>query len=174
MNRKVAFYSKGAQIMHWLSALLIIILWPLGMVMTRMEEGSGQKQLYKVHIAIGLLVLLIALLRIVWRVVNQSPNAPTGLSSVQVRTYKIAHIFQYIILLSLTLSGLGMILVAGFGLFVGDFPFEALEGIPPQSIHRISSRIFIVLLVMHLGGVIRHQLTNGNVMTRMGIRLSDQ
>ncbi|MCP4426321.1 MAG: hypothetical protein GY803_17660 [Chloroflexi bacterium] len=165
-------YSKVAQLLHWLSALLIIILWPLGIIMTKMDEGSWQLNMIRLHVAIGLAVLLLTIIRIGWRLTSKSPKTPPGLTPVQVRTLKIAYTLQYLFLFLLTMSGVGMMLAIGSALLGGDFSREMISGLPPQSLHRISSRVFIVLFVMHLGGVIRHQLTKGDVMARMGIPLS--
>jgi len=174
MEQKVITYSRGAQLLHWINALLILVMWPLGMIMTRSSDIATKTTLYQAHVAIGLLVLLLTLIRTVWRLTVARPAMPPKLTSVQRRTVMAVHILQYVALLALTFSGVGMLLASGIGLsitavspqLVFDQP---MVGVPATTIHHATARTFAVLLVMHIGGVMRYQFTKGDTLGRMGV-----
>ncbi len=64
MNETVAAYGRVTQISHWLSALLILAMIPIGLIMTRIEAGSGQDSLYRTHVAPGLVILALTGIRL--------------------------------------------------------------------------------------------------------------
>ena len=53
---------------HWLMALMIICLLAVGIWMTDLENGPTKFQVYGVHKAIGILVLVLAVARGLWGV----------------------------------------------------------------------------------------------------------
>lgn len=174
MNQNVVNYNRGAQFLHWGNALLIFIMWPLGMIMTRSSNIETKTVLYQLHVAIGLLVLILTLIRTVWRLTVARPAIPPKLTSVQRRTVMAVHALQYVALLALTFSGVGMLLASGFGLsltavspqLIAD---QLIVGVPATTIHHATARLFAVLLVMHIGGVMRYQFTKGDTLGRMGV-----
>jgi cytochrome b561 len=44
--------------------------------------------------------------------------------------------------------------------------------IPTIQGHFLLTRLYLVLVVLHVAGVLRHQLTRSNVLRRMGLNLS--
>lgn len=169
MNQKVVNYSRGAQLLHWSNALLILIMWPLGMIMTRSSDVATKTTLYQVHVAIGLLVLVLTLIRTVWRLTVARPAIPPKLTSVQRRTVMAVHMLQYVALLALTFSGVGMLLASGLGLSITAVSPQLIVDAPATTVHHATARIFAVLLVMHIGGVMRYQFTKGDTLGRMGV-----
>jgi len=162
-------YGRLAQLFHWLSALLIIVLWPLGYFMVRMQETATQTALYRVHVAIGLLVAVLTIVRVIWHFVDQTPEPPPGLTSINSKLFQWTHNFLYIFLLVLAASGVAMLLSSGLGLLPGNVSPQAIDDSLPQLAHSQLSKIFLLLLVAHLAGVVRYQRTKGNTLARMGI-----
>ena len=169
MNKNVINYSRGAQLLHWSNALLIFIMWPLGMMMTRSSDVATKTTLYQVHVAIGLLVLVLTLIRTVWRLTVARPAIPPKLTSVQRRTVMAVHMLQYVALLALTFSGVGMLLASGLGLSITAVSPQLIADGSATTAHHATARIFAVLLVMHIGGVMRYQFTKGDTLGRMGV-----
>ena len=56
-------YTSGAKSLHWLIALLIFVLFPLGWVMGDFS-GAQKAQAYNLHKSLGLIVLTLMALRI--------------------------------------------------------------------------------------------------------------
>lgn len=170
MERIASSYGRIIQGFHWLNALLILILLPMGLVMTRMADGLNKTNLYRVHIAIGLLVLLITVFRVIWRFKDRVPDVPSGLSRLHKFGLKTVHILLYVLLFVLTISGIGMLVLSGLGLSPANVVPEAIsQNITPVFTHRIVSRLYILLFIGHLGGVLMYQFRESNVMSRMGV-----
>tara|TARA_R100000656_G_scaffold81737_1_gene59794 strand:- start:1532 stop:2086 length:555 start_codon:yes stop_codon:yes gene_type:complete len=67
-------YGLMSIAIHWISAILILFLFGLGIYMV--DLGYYDDWYHKgpeLHISLGLVVLLLMLLRVVWRVVNPTP-----------------------------------------------------------------------------------------------------
>jgi len=63
-------------IFHWVSAPLIIFLFGLGVYMRGLDYYSiWYHRAPEIHIAIGLFVFLLMLVRLIWRSTNKSPDA---------------------------------------------------------------------------------------------------
>lgn len=59
-------YGRVAQLFHWLSMLLIVGLAIGGTIMTRLDGGAQQSQMYQLHVTVGLVVLLLTVARVIW------------------------------------------------------------------------------------------------------------
>ncbi len=163
-------YGWLAQTFHWLSALLILFMIPIGITMTRLADGSIKTTLYQAHVGLGLTVLALTLLRIVWRFIEPTPQVPPGLSPLRRFVRKSINIGQYVLLLALFSSGIASLLASGLSLSPASVLPAAIDpNLIPVIGHVWLSRIFIALLVAHLAGVIEYQLFTGNGLARMGL-----
>ena len=169
MKGTTTTYGRLAQALHWISALLIIALWPMGFAMVRMADDATKTKLYQAHVAIGLLILALTVVRIVWHFMDTVPASPDGLTSLNEKAFRWTHNFSYATILLLALSGIGMLLFSEVGLFPGSITPEAIMDVPPRTAHSLLSKIFLLLFLAHVGGVARYQLTKGNTLARMGL-----
>ncbi|NJN94100.1 MAG: hypothetical protein HC875_08400 [Anaerolineales bacterium] len=170
MKDAISSYSKTVQGFHWLSTLLILILLPMGLVMTRIADGATKTTLYRIHIVMGLLILVITVFRVIWRFKDRAPDALAGLSALHQLGLKAVHLLLYILLFVLIVSGIGMIALSGLGWSLANVTPEAiLKDIPPVFTHGITSRLYILLVIIHLVGVLIYQFKKSNVMARMGV-----
>ncbi|MDY7540711.1 cytochrome b [Undibacterium sp. RTI2.1] len=73
-------YHKPAIWLHWVSALLIIGLLCVGWYMMSIEDEPGSGWYFDQHKSFGILVLILILIRIVWRIRHKpeplSDNVP--------------------------------------------------------------------------------------------------
>ena len=166
------YYGFAAVSIHWISALLIFLLIPLGSIMTDMPNGDLKTLLYRIHILIGLTVLVLTLIRIVWAFLDTRPHA-VEMSKENFYLYKGVQILMYVILTLLTLSGLVLLLTSGLiDVLIGtttSLPTD-LRRLPPALIHNILSKILIALLVLHIAGVVYHQFTKSDILSRMSYK----
>ena len=163
-------YGRIAQILHWFSALLILAMIPMGLAMTRMTEGSTQTSLYRAHVGVGLIVLLLTAARIIWRFIDPSPEMPAQITGIRKLAFKGIHILQYVMLVLMLGSGVAILVSSGLGLSPANILPEAISAdLAPVGGHALLSKVFIVLLLAHLGGMIEYQLFHGNTLGRMGV-----
>ena len=162
-------YGRVTQIIHWLSALLIIGLLIFGTIMTGLQDGATKTQMYQTHVFIGLTVLVLTLVRLAWRFVEPWPDGPPGLSTNRARAFKWNHILLYVFIVPLLLSGVSMLLLSNLGLSPGGVTPQAIMDVPPRIFHGIGSKLVLVLFLMHVVGVVQYQITKGDTLGRMGL-----
>ena len=170
MQESKVGYSGIAQATHWLSALLILTMIPLGLVMTGIESDSGQKSLYQVHVGLGLVVLVLTVTRLVTLVFKRWPAPPTGMSSLHEKAFHAVHVLIYVVLVGSLATGMGMLIFSGITPFPSAVVPAAIEDIPPRFIHHFLGIALIPLLLIHIAGVLLHQLRRGETLSRMGVR----
>jgi cytochrome b561 len=68
-------YSASAQAFHWLSALAVLVAWTLGLLGDELRKGPPREIAEFAHAIAGELVVLMLVLRLVWRFVEPPPPA---------------------------------------------------------------------------------------------------
>ena len=123
----------------------------------------------------GFTVLLLTMARLVWKLFDVKPAPTPGLTGVHLRGMELVHALLYVILLVLAGSGIALNVQSGFlDVLRGvtqDFPDFAEFG--ARRAHGTLARIYIALLVAHIGGVVVHQFRHGHAFARMGFGKSD-
>ncbi len=165
-------YGRLAQALHWLSSVLILVLWPLGFLMVRMSDVVSQARLYQIHVGIGLLVVILTVVRVIWHFMDEVPESPAGLTPFNAKLFLWTHNLLYIFLFVLAISGAAMLISSGLGLSPRNVLPELINDSLPRSAHSLLSKVFLLLLIAHIGGVVRYQLTKGNTLARMGVPIS--
>ncbi|PCI31010.1 MAG: hypothetical protein COB60_12985 [Flavobacteriaceae bacterium] len=151
-------FSKGTIITHWLTALLILILFPLGKYMEGLEI-SEKMGLIKAHAILGILVLILTIIRTVSFFKHQRPvNLKTGSKFNDKLAVWIHNIF-YFLLFGIAISGLATMILGGYGEALKTGTIDMIKShseIPPLKPHGIMATIMMILLVMHIVGFIKH------------------
>lgn len=73
--QSVQRYSSAAQLIHWLSALLILVAWTIGTLRDDIPRGDPRRLADFVHVSMGELILALFALRLIWRFVQPGPPA---------------------------------------------------------------------------------------------------
>jgi cytochrome b561 len=60
-------YTPVARTLHWLTAVLVLGLIPVGIIMHNMEASPLQDRLYNLHRSTGTLLLPLAIIRLLYR-----------------------------------------------------------------------------------------------------------
>ncbi len=163
-------FSKGTIIIHWLTALLILALFPLGVYMDGLNPAE-KMGLIKVHVLLGIIVLILTIVRS-WLFFNapRPADLKTG-SKFNDKLAVVIHNAFYFLLFFIALSGIGTMLLGGYGeaLNNGDPTLIKPAGeIPPLKAHNGMAIIMMILLVLHVIGVIKHYvLTKENTLKRI-------
>lgn len=162
-------YGRIAQLFHWLSMLLIVGLAIGGTIMTRIDNAAQQTQMYQMHVTVGLVVLVLTIARVIWVFVDQRPDAPAEMKPAQKRAFSANHLLLYLVIIIMVASGVGMLLLSGVGLTPAGVTPAGIENVPPRAVHDVVSKLFMLLFVMHLVGVIVYQVREGDTFGRMGV-----
>ena len=160
MTTKILRYHPMLVALHWLLALLIIGNLAAGfLVMDGIADTDPAKlPILRLHMAGGLMVLMLMVVRVVTRFVTARP-APAHAGGPLRWLAAGSHLVLYVGVLAMAVTGLGMAQLAGL--------FPILEGkavtlptdwsaIAPQAGHELFARVLLAVLALHVAGFVYH------------------
>jgi len=186
-------YGTVAMTLHWLIAALIIANIYLGLSFDSYPKGDQTLfQVIQIHKSIGLTVLVLSIVRLVWRLMNPVPPLPAGMSPALKVVAHLTHWLLYFLIIAIPLSGWLMVSTSRLGLptsyfglfdwpnvgFIANMPLDQKHALhePLESTHVILAWSAIVLIVIHVAGALYHQFFRGDdVFRRMlpGTQVAD-
>ena len=101
-------YTPVGIAFHWIMAALVLFQLGYGWMMERMAVGGDKLAAYKLHSEIGLILLLLALLRFVWRSIVPGPVNDADFQGWQTTAAHVTHVLFYGLFALLPLSGWAM------------------------------------------------------------------
>ena len=168
-------YGSVAVIVHWLSALLIILLLGLGFRAGQTTDPATKADILQIHAPLGIAVLLLTLFRIVWwSWFDRKPAAVGNSPRWQEVSAKAVHLLFYIIILGMVASGIGMFVLSGAGpILFGGAPgaLPDFNAVLPRVPHGFGARALLVLLILHAGAALYHHfIKRDTTLRRMWFR----
>jgi cytochrome b561 len=97
-------YDPVAVTLHWLIALAIIVMIPLGFFMGDLPI-SIKFDAYIFHKSLGITVLTLSVLRLIWRFMNPPPALPAGMKPIEKLLAHTAHWLLYFLMIAMPLTG---------------------------------------------------------------------
>jgi cytochrome b561 len=165
-------YHPLLVVLHWVLAVAIIgNLAAGGLILSEMPNDHPAKPgLLRLHMATGLTILALMLVRIVSRLVTKKPPVPHKPGPL--KWLAVAnHWAFYFVIFGMLATGLGMAALGNlFPLLRGaNVPLPAsFEQLPPHAGHVFWSSVLIGLIALHLAGVIYHYaVKKENLLSRM-------
>ena len=160
---------------HWLIAVLILTQFVIGSVAEEMKLTPAKLDLFVWHKSIGVTVLVLALLRLGWRLGNPPPAMPAGTPGWERKLAAIAHWVLYVLIFAVPLSGW----------WVSDasrVPFKAFFFLPMPNfiatdravqetaaeVHEALTMTLLLVVIVHIAAALRHHfLLRDDVLRRM-------
>ena len=172
-----ARYSRGAIVLHWLIALLIIGQ-VAGAWLSEDLPKPDRAAIMALHKAFGLTILLLTLVRIGWRLVHRPPPMVETLKAWEAALARVTHWLFYILMLAMPLTGWAFVSgvskgkpVSMFGLFeVPALPvgFDKVTVGTFKDLHSTLGTLIVALFVLHVAGALKHQfLDHDGTLRRM-------
>jgi cytochrome b561 len=159
----VESYSRPARLLHWLTAILLLCSFGLGLSMTRFVGDDLKLRVYGWHEWVGVTIFLVTIARIVWRLLRRPP--PLELPWIERVGAGIVYVVMYVVLFVQPIVGWIMSTAFGFQVvYLGLVPLpqivEADRDLAArfQSIHFALAMVLAALFVAHMGGVLFHHL----------------
>jgi len=168
-------YGSIAKLFHWLMAIIILTMIPLGLYMQPLPISSEKLKLYGWHKQWGVTVFILVLCRLGWRSVNVIPPMPAHLATWQKWAAHSVHFALYAFMIFMPLTGWMMssaadLPVSFFGLFVlPDLvgPNETLR-VFFATTHKWLAYGLILALVAHIGAALQHHfIYKDSILRRM-------
>jgi cytochrome b561 len=178
-------YTAVAILLHWLIALGILALIVIGLLMTQWPNAIGPMEtfkLFQLHKSIGITVLLLVVIRVLWRLTHKPPALPAEMPAVEKGAAHGLHWLLYILMLGLPLTGWAVVSSSPFNLptvLYNLVPWPDLPVLPHLAnkgaishvlgwVHAYGAWTLIGLLIVHMAAVFRHQIIKrDNILVRM-------
>lgn len=148
--------------LHWLLAALILGMLTVGFVLRAMPNADPQKiDILRIHMAVGVSVLALMLIRFVVRVRTVLPvRATTGHRFLD-RLARIIHYSFYVIVVLMVATGYSTAALAGLPAIVFGHSGNALPRrftiYPTFIAHTLLAELLVVFVALHLFAALYHQ-----------------
>jgi cytochrome b561 len=193
-------FSGPAIILHWAIAGLILCNIYLGLKMDgltsaadgslrvevvrlggfylgwTLERGSAallRFQTFQLHKSIGFTILLLSVLRLLWRLVHRPPPYPPHMSALDRAAASTVHWAFYFIMIAMPLTGWVIVSASPTNIptllykavpfphlgFVHDLPMATRRALEDRvgDVHQVLAWTTITLFFLHVGAALKHQ-----------------
>jgi cytochrome b561 len=168
-------YTATARVLHWLTAALVIVMIPIGIVMANFSLGPVGDVLYDIHRSIGAVLIPIVFIRLVYRLTVPPPPLPDDIPAIQRLAATLAHWALHILLI--VQAFVGWIATSAYRAPITVFWLFELPPIwpvdPPYSekvfvVHRWLGIALALLICMHIAAALYHHFVRkDDVLLRM-------
>lgn len=156
-------YTTMAMALHWLTALLIFVAFPLGIYMHEMALSPLKLQLASYHKWLGVTIFMLTVARLVWRATHTPPPLPETIPQWQQRAAHGLHSLLYVLLLAIPLTGWLMSSAKGFSVvYLGLVQLPDLVGKDKAlgdllaEVHEMLNFGLFLLVGMHIAAALKH------------------
>lgn len=172
IKNTVDSYGLISKVLHWVMAVLIIGMLICGFVMENLEI----KSVFYIHKTIGFLILILAIIRLLWKVSNIVPRYPETMPKIMLMGANAMHYTLYILMILMPLSAFMASNYAGKPvsfLFIADMPllfeYKNLELAKKLiEIHSLLAIILIITVAFHVvAAIMHHFVLKDNILKRM-------
>ena len=168
-------YTATARALHWVTAALVIMMIPIGLVMANFSLGPAGDVLYDIHRSFGAVLIPLVLVRLAYRLTNPPPPLPDDIPAVQRLAANLTHWALYALLV---FQGfVGWIATSAYRAPIKVFWLFELPPIWPVDrpfsekmfgVHRLLGIALALLICMHIGAALFHHFVRkDDVLMRM-------
>lgn len=167
--KQIILLSGTTRVLHITIAIAMIGLIAMGIYMSETDT----KALYGLHKSLGFITLVLALVRIAWRIKEGWPTALAMGSKIQLLMAKVVHWILIVATVLFPLSGVMSSIGSGRGLSVFGLQLVA-KNIDPvtgkmtavskilggigHTLHELLPALVILAIVLHILGAIKHHV----------------
>lgn len=167
-------YHRSLVALHWVLALLIIMMLVFGTFLTGATPNSDPEKLNHLrgHMTIGTLILVLMVLRVVVRRCTPVPPEVSSNSAALNRLAKAVHVALYVLVFVMLASGIGMAVLADLPAVVfqgvGTLPVD-FSHLPPRAVHGLAATLLAALVALHIAAALYHHfIKKDGLLSRMG------
>ena len=168
-NMKTSNYDLGYRILHWLMAVLILLMLVAVVGFASVTNNQEHMEMLMGHSSLGILVSIFLLIRLFKRFVKKSPMPEHDLPELQKRLSKLVQYGLYALMIWIPVTGyltarFHELPVMAYGSFnlssisngAGVYSAELFDAL--RLGHEIGTKLIMLLLVMHIGAAFYHKL----------------
>jgi cytochrome b561 len=168
LRNSAAAFGLISRYAHWVIAVLILALIPIGIFMSILPKNSPDRASFvAAHQTMGLLVLIFVVLRMAWLLRSPPAVFSSDLKPWERQLGHAVHLALYGVILAFPLTGLFELMYRGetvqfFGQAIPAFCRPNLEWSSLLAIlhDRILPLVFYGIIFAHLGAVLKHHFVD--------------
>lgn len=172
-------FSTATKTFHWLTALLILTIVPLGVIAGRLPTDTDAQilqvtRLFSLHKTLGVIVFLVAFLRVVYALSQTKPAPLHPDRKAETLLAEVVHWLLYISLILVPLTGWIHHSAAAIGApiwvpFASQLPFVPKD--PSISdlfggLHWLWSKVMVASILLHVAGALKHHFIDKDATLR--------
>lgn len=186
-------YGSVAMTLHWLIALLVIGNVISGVYFAELvPRGTAPWWVVSMHKSTGLTVLVLSVVRLLWRLTHKWPLLPQNMSFALRALARTTHILFYFFIIAIPLAGWAMVSasprnVPTYWYWLFEWPrLPFLATLPTadkkptveffETLHSTFAYLAVALVLLHVAGALYHHfLRRDQVLKRMwfGTRVTE-
>ncbi|HXB60812.1 MAG TPA: cytochrome b/b6 domain-containing protein [Candidatus Acidoferrales bacterium] len=163
MNKNPTQFAILSRILHWLMAAMLLAMLFIGVAMVA-SLGDYHK-LVALHRPLGILILILAIIRLINRRLTTLPPFPPTMSPLERRIASASEKLLYTLMIALPLVGWGMLSAGHYPIVMfGRVHLPAILPANPtlyavlRKTHTILAYLLFVTFLAHLAAVLFHTL----------------
>jgi cytochrome b561 len=170
-----ARYPRALIGLHWLTLLLIVVVYACMEFRGMFPRGSEPRDLMKaIHFSAGLTVLVFVLVRILMRLSASIPPVTPPLPALQKLAAAAGHLALYGFMIGMPLMGWLLLSAEGASISLWGVPLPALVGVDQglahtlEDLHETGATVGYALIGLHaLAALYHHHIRRDDTLRRM-------
>ena len=184
MKNNSAYYTRTAQWLHWVMAIIFITAWVIGFYsgnfLNYEADGAFKGQVITLHKNIATVIIFLVVIRIFWRYTHPAPKLPDTMSPTMKLAAHAGHLALYFMLIAMPITGCLYSWAAGYPapvLYLFEIPRLVQENPDLVAIvkplHIYLSWGVGLLIVGHAAAALKHHFIDKDNVLRSMIRQKD-
>jgi cytochrome b561 len=168
-------WGAVAQSLHWIIVALIITQVILAAIAADLPLGMAKLATLARHKSVGITILLLAIIRLIWRFTNETPALPPTMKPYERVLAHVTHAGLYVLLFAMPISGWMMSSARNFP--VSWFNLVQLPDLVKpntalyeflRDTHEVLAWTLGIFVVLHVAGALKHHfIMRDDVLKRM-------
>jgi cytochrome b561 len=160
-------YTKTAIWLHWIIAIIMIFMLVFGEDLIRVPKGASLGGWQPTaHASWGVVILLLAIARLLWRFSHRPPALPASIPSWQVTASHLTHYVFYVLMIAIPIFGLLALIPYGAArtdvdqvVFFNLFPLAFMPNLGDWTMtaHELLGDAAKILVIVHVLAALKHQ-----------------
>lgn len=175
LQNSTSRWGAISQLLHWVIVALILVQVTLGLSADQLPLGMRKLGMLARHKSVGITILGLAVLRLLWRALNPTPQLPDTLRPYERGLAHFTHAALYFLLFAMPMSGWLMSSARGFP--VSWFSLWQLPDLVPRNTtlynamlqtHHVLGWVLAAVVLLHVAAALKHHFVlKDDVLKRM-------